>query len=53
MRTNFRNTSIRSSLITRLHYSNFYNKIERFVRFLRKNNVQIEASSTIMQLIAQ
>jgi len=53
MRTNFRNISIRSSLITRLHYSNLYNKIERFVRFLRESDVQTKASSTIVQLIAR
>ncbi len=52
MCTNSRSTSIKSSFVTRLHYSNLYNKIEQFVRFLRENNVQAEASSTIAQLIA-
>ncbi len=53
MRTNSRNTSIRSSLVTCLHYNNLYNKIEQFVKFLRKSNVQIKVSSTIAQLIAR
>ena len=52
MRTNSRSTSTKSSFVTRLHYSNLYNKIKQFVRFLRENNVQAEASSTIAQLIA-
>jgi hypothetical protein len=53
MRTNSRSTLIKSSFVTRLYYSNLYNKIERFVRFLRESNVYIEASSTIAQLIAR
>ncbi len=53
MRTNFRSTSIRSSFVTRLYYSNLYNKIEQFVRFLRENNVQTRASSIVAQLIAR
>ena len=52
MRTNSRSTSIRSLLVTCLYYSNLYSKIEQFIRFLRKSNVQAEASSTIAQLIA-
>ena len=51
MRTNSRSTSIKSSLVTRLYYSNLYNKIERFVRFLRESNVQAEASSTVVSAI--
>ncbi len=53
MRTNSCNTSIKSLLVTRLYYNNLYNKIEKFVRFLRENNVQTEVSSTIAQLIAR
>ncbi len=53
MRTNFRSTSIRSSLVTRLYYSNLYSRIEQFVKFLRESNVQAEASPTIAQLIAR
>ncbi len=53
MRTNSRNTSIRSLLVTRSHNSNLYNRIERFVRFLRENNAQARASSKIAQLIAR
>ena len=47
MRTNFRDGSITSSLVIRSHHSNLSNRIERFVRFLRENNVQTKASSTI------
>jgi hypothetical protein len=53
IRTNSRNTSIKSSLITRLYYSNLYNKIEQFVRFLCESNIQIEVFSTFAQLIAR
>jgi len=53
MRTNSRDASITSLLVTRLYYSNLINKIERFVRFLRENNVQAEVSSIIAQLIAR
>jgi len=53
MRMNCRSTLIKSSFVTRLYYSNLYNKIERFVRFLRESNVYIEASSTIAQLIVR
>jgi len=53
MRTNSRDASITSLLVTRLYYSNLSNKIERFVRFLRENNVQAEVSSIIAQLIAR
>ncbi len=38
MRINFRNISINSLLVTYLHYSNLYNRIEQFVKNLRKNN---------------
>ena len=44
MRTDSRIASITSSCVTCPHYSNLYNKIERFVRFLRKNNAQAENS---------
>ena len=47
MRTNSRSTSIRSSLVTRLHYSNLSDKIERFVRFLREEDVRAKAFSTM------
>ncbi len=53
MRTNSRSTSIKSLLVTCLYYNNLYNRIEQFVRFLRENNVQARASSTIAQLIAR
>jgi len=53
IRTNSRNISIRPSFVTCLHYNNLYNKIEQFVEFLRKSNVQIKASSTIAQLIVR
>jgi hypothetical protein len=46
-------TSIRSSLATRPHHSNLYGKIERFVRFLREDDVQAGASPTVAQLIAR
>ncbi len=52
IRTNSCNTLIRSSLVIRLYYSNLYNKIEQFVRFLRESNVQAEVSSIVAQLIA-
>jgi len=51
MRTNSRNTLIRSLLVTRLYYSNLYNKIEQFMRFLRESNMQTRASSIVAQLI--
>jgi hypothetical protein len=47
IRTNSRSTSIKPLLVTCLHYSNLYNRIEQFVRFLRKNNVQAKASSIV------
>ncbi len=46
IRTNSRDASITSSLATRSHYSNLSDKIERFVRFLRENDVQTAVSST-------
>ncbi len=39
IRTNFRNTLIKILLITYLYYSNLYNRIKQFVKFLRKNNI--------------
>jgi len=51
MRTNSRNTLIRSLLVTCLYYSNLYNKIEQFMRFLRESNMQTRASSIVAQLI--
>jgi hypothetical protein len=47
IRTNSRDTSITSLLVTRLYYSNLSSRIERFVRFLSENNVQIEVSPTL------
>ena len=47
MRKNFCSTSIRSLLVTYLYYSNLYNKIEQFIRFLRENNVQAKVSSIL------
>ena len=41
MRTNSRNTSIKSLLITCLYYTNLYNRIEQFVKFLYKSNIQV------------
>ncbi len=46
MRTDFRGTSIRSSLVTRPHYSNLYNRIERFGEFLRGSDVQADVFQT-------
>ncbi len=37
MRTNSCSISINSLFATYLHYSNLYNKIEQFVKFLRVN----------------
>jgi len=37
MRIDSRNTSITFLLITCLHYSNLYNRIERFVKILHKS----------------
>jgi len=53
IRTNSRDASITSLLITCSHYSNLSNRIKRFVRFLREDNVQAEVSPTIAQLIAR
>jgi len=50
---NSRSTSIRSSFVTRSHYSNLYSRIEQFVRFLRESNMQAGASSIVAQLIAR
>jgi len=53
MRTNSRDASITSLFATRSHHSNLSGKIERFVRFLRRGNVQARASPTIAQLIVR
>jgi len=52
MRTNFCNTSINSLLVTYLYYSNLYNKIEQFLRFLRENNA-ITKTSLLRNCIVQ
>jgi len=49
MRTNSRSISITSLFITRSHYSNLYNRIERFVRFLRKNHALTRTSLFIFR----
>ena len=47
MRTNSRNTSIISLLTTCLYYSNLNNRIEQFVKFLRKINVYFKRTLSI------
>ncbi len=44
MRTNSRSTLIRSLLVTRLHYSNLYSRIEQFVRFLHESDVHLRSA---------
>ena len=53
IRMNSRSTSIRSSFVTRSHYSNLYSRIKQSVRFLRESNMQAGVSSIVAQLIAR
>ncbi len=49
MRTNSRSTSIRCLLVTRLYYSILYNRIEQFVRFLRRDDMHLRSTlSTLL-----
>jgi len=44
IRTDSRNASLISALVTRPHHSNLYNRFERFRRFLRGGDVPIGCS---------
>jgi len=44
IRTNSRNASLTFLLVTRLHYSNLYNRIEQFERFVRESDMHVKNS---------
>ncbi len=51
MRTNSRNASLTSLFVTCPHHSNLYDKIERFVRFLRASHASTRTSLVVRMVV--